>query len=157
MIEIEVPGWKRLQLTTLVLDVNGVIARDGQLRNEAGRRVTELCEQVDVHLLSADTNGKLDSIATQLNVRASRVNAGNESEQKDAYVRRLGSTGVIAIGNGMNDVGMLKEAALAITVMDQEGLAVPALMASHVVTESVFYEALDLLKNPKRLVATLRR
>ena len=156
MIEIEVPGWKHLRLATLVLDVNGVIARDGQLLNEAGRRVSDLREQIDVHLLSADTHGRLDSIATQLNVTATRVNAGDEAEQKAAYVRRLGSTGVVAIGNGANDVGMLKEAALAITVMDQEGLAVAALVASHVVTDSV-YEALDMLKHPTRLIATLRR
>lgn len=156
MIEIEIPGWKHLRLTTLVLDVNGVIARDGQLLNEAGRRVSDLRDQIDVHLLSADTHGRLDSIATQLSVTASRVNAGDESQQKAEYVRRLGSDGVVAIGNGMNDVGMLKEAALAITVMDQEGLAVPALMASHVVTESV-YVALDMLKHTTRLIATLRR
>lgn len=143
-------------MTTLVLDVNGVIARDGLLLNEAGRRVADLRDRIDVHLLSADTHGKLDAIATQLNVTATRVDAGDESEQKAAYVRRLGSTGVVAIGNGMNDVGMLKEAALAITVMDQEGLAVAALMASHVVTDSV-YEALDVLKHTTRLVATLRR
>lgn len=156
MIEIEIPGWKHLRLTTLVLDVNGVIARDGQLLNEAGRRVSDLRDQIDVHLLSADTHGRLDSIATQLNVTATRVKGGDESEQKAAYVRRLGSAGVVAIGNGMNDVGMLKEAALAITVMDQEGLAVAALMASHVVTDSV-YEALEMLKHTTRLIATLRR
>ncbi len=156
MIEIEIPGWKHLRLTTLVLDVNGVIARDGQLLNEAGRRVSDLRDQIDVHLLSADTHGRLDSVATQLNVTATRVEAGDESEQKAAYVRHLGSAGVVAVGNGMNDVGMLKEAALAITVMDQEGLAVAALMASQVVTDSV-YEALEMLKHTTRLIATLRR
>jgi len=156
VIEVDIPGWKQLRLTTLVLDVNGVIARDGQLLNEAGRRVADLRDQLEVHLLSADTHGRLDSIATQLNVTANRVTAGDEAEQKAAYVRRLGSTGVVAIGNGMNDVGMLKEAALAIAVMDQEGLAVPAMIASHIVTDSV-YEALDMLKHTTRLIATLRR
>jgi len=156
VIEVDIPGWKQLRLTTLVLDVNGVIARDGQLLNEAGRRVVDLRDQIDVHLLSADTHGRLDSIATQLTVTAKRVTAGDEAEQKASYVRRLGSSGVVAIGNGMNDVGMLKEAALAIAVMDQEGLAVPAMIASHIVTDSV-YEALDLLKHATRLIATLRR
>lgn len=155
MIEIDIPGWKHLRLTTLVLDVNGVIARDGQLLNEAGRRVGDLRELIDVHLLSADTHGRLDSIARQLNVTATRVNAGDESGQKAAYVRRLGPDNVVAIGNGMNDVGMLKESALAIAVMDQEGLAVAALMASDIVTDSV-YEALDMLTHTKRLIATLR-
>jgi P-type E1-E2 ATPase len=156
VIEVDIPGWKQLRLTTLVLDVNGVIARDGQLLNEAGRRVAELRDRIEVHLLSADTHGRLDSIATQLNVTANRVRAGDEAEQKAAYVRRLGSSGVVAIGNGMNDVGMLKEAALAIAVMDQEGLAVPAMIASQIVTDSV-YEALDMLKHTTRLIATLRR
>ena len=56
----------------------------------------------------------------------------------------------------MNDVGMLKEAALAIAVMDQEGLAVPAMIASHIVTDSV-YEALDMLTHTTPPIATLRR
>lgn len=156
MIEIDIPGWKNLRLNTLVLDVNGVLARDGNVLAEAGRRVMDLHDQIDVHLLSADTHGRLDSIATQLNVTAHRIRPGEESEQKAAYVRRLGPTNVVAIGNGMNDVGMLKEAALGIAVIDQEGMAVPALMASDIMTTSV-YEALDLLTHTKRLIATLRR
>jgi soluble P-type ATPase len=60
------------------------------------------------------------------------------------------------VGNGANDVDMLAEAALGIAVLGSEGLAVPALIAADVLAASID-EALELLLNPKRLVATLRR
>lgn len=156
MIEVDVPGWKQLRLATLVLDVNGVLALDGRLLSAIASRLGELRAQIDVYLLSADTYGQLDSIATDLNVKARRLTPGDEVAQKQAFVQELGSSGVAAIGNGINDVGMLSEAALGIAVMGQEGLAIAALLASDIVTDSV-YDALDLLTHPKRLVASLRR
>jgi P-type E1-E2 ATPase len=156
VIEIDVPGWKGLRLLALVLDVNGTLALDGKLLNAVAGRLELLRSELDVHLLSADTYGQLDSIARQLNVKARRLTLGDEVAQKVAFVQELGSSGVAAIGNGINDVGMLSEAALGIAVMGQEGLAVAALLASDIVVESV-YEALDLLTHPKRLAASLRR
>jgi soluble P-type ATPase len=51
---------------------------------------------------------------------------------------------------------MLEEAALGIAVLGPEGLAVPALLAADVLVASI-EDALDLLLNPRRLIATLRR
>ena len=66
------------------------------------------------------------------------------------------SSSVVAIGNGANDVSMLRAAALGIVVVGPEGLATEAIAAATIVTLSIA-DALDLLLNPKRLVATLRR
>jgi soluble P-type ATPase len=70
-------------------------------------------------------------------------------------VRALGPSGVTAIGNGANDVGMLREAELGIAVLGHEGLAREAAEAADVLVASV-HGALDLLLRPKRLLATLR-
>jgi soluble P-type ATPase len=51
---------------------------------------------------------------------------------------------------------MLHEAALGICVLGLEGTAVEVLMAADVVAPRVL-DALDLLYQPLRLVATLRR
>ena len=59
------------------------------------------------------------------------------------------------MGNGRNDALMLKEAALGIAVIQEEGGAVETLLAADIVTHSVLV-ALDLLLNPLRLTATLR-
>jgi P-type E1-E2 ATPase len=156
VIELEIPGWKSLHLGALVLDVNGVLAVDGRLLPKVRNRIAGLRSRLEVHLLSADTYGGLERISRALGVAATRLApGGDEVEQKARFVRGLGS-GVVAVGNGANDVGMLREASLGIAVLGQEGLAAPTLEACDVLVGSV-QEALDLLIRPTRLVATLRR
>ena len=81
---------------------------------------------------------------------------GAEARQKGDYVRQLGAEGVIAMGQGANDAEMLKTAAIGVAVLNDEGLAVEALLSADIVMPSI-YQALDLLEYPGRLVATLRR
>jgi P-type E1-E2 ATPase len=157
VIEVEVPGWRRLQLSLLVLDMNGVLSLDGKLLPSVPARIAALRPLVDIHLLSADTHGTLERIAEALRVTGSRVEPGkDEAAQKAAFVRSRTPEKTVAIGNGANDVGMLKAAAVGISVLGHEGLFPAALVASDVLVGSV-HEALDLLLHPTRLVATLRR
>jgi soluble P-type ATPase len=68
----------------------------------------------------------------------------------------LGADQVIAIGNGSNDAAMLREAAVGIAVLGPEGLALDALLAADVAAPDIL-TALDLLRDPARLIATLRK
>jgi P-type E1-E2 ATPase len=157
MLEVDVPGWRKLQLEHLLLDVNGTLTRDGVLLPGVQSRVDGLRSMVQVRLLSADTFGRLDAIAGELGVEGQRLQPGEpEALQKGRVARELGSQRVVAIGNGANDAHMLKAAALGIAVLGPEGLAMAALVEADVLVASI-EDALDLLSNPKRLVATLRR
>jgi P-type E1-E2 ATPase len=156
VIEINVPGRGTYRLQYLVLDVNGTIAVQGQLIEGVAERVAELRQSIQVHLLTADTRGLQHVIDAQLGVEAVRIKPADEAAQKATFVRSLGSEGVCAIGNGANDAGMLRDAGLAIAVLGEEGLAVETLTAADVVAPHI-NSALDLLLNPLRLVATLRR
>jgi P-type E1-E2 ATPase len=157
VIEVDVPGWRCLRLTAVALDVNGVLTLDGELLLGLESRVAELRSLVAVHLLSADTHGRLDQVSATLGVAAMRLReGGEEAEQKARFVRELGAAGVAAIGNGANDVGMLREAELSIAVLGPEGLARGAADSADILVTSV-HEALDLLLRPRRLLATLRR
>lgn len=155
-IHLDVPGWRRLHLTALVLEVNGVLAVDGQLLPAVPPRIAGLRRLFGVHLVSADTYGRLAEIATRLDVEALRLRPGDETAQKAGFVRELGPDSVVAIGNGMSDVGMLRWAGLGIGVLGQEGAVMAAIQVADVVVGST-NEALDLLLSPIRLVATLRR
>lgn len=155
-IELEIPGWRRLVLRQLVLDVNGVLALDGELVPAVPERIAALSAVLDVHLLSADTYGHLSDIVAAVGGTATRLRPGDEAAQKAGFVRSLGAASVVAIGNGANDIAMLEEAALGIAVLGFEGAAPAALLAGDIVSGSV-HEALDLLLQPIRLVATLRR
>ena len=156
MIEVSLPGRGTLQFEHLVSDVNGTLAVDGMLIDGLAKRIASVRDRLTVHLLTADTHGKQVMIDQQLNLTATRLTGGNEQEQKRAYVKRLGSEKVIAIGQGANDAGMLKEAALGICVMSQEGAAVETLLSADIVVPDIFV-AFDLLDKPLRIVATLRK
>ena len=156
MIEIEVPGRGTYRLEHLVLDVNGTIALDGRLIEGVAKRLAELRHTVEVHMLTADTRGRQQVIDAQLGMQAARITPHDEAIQKAAFVQELGSEHVCAVGNGANDAQMLRAARLAVAVLGEEGLAVETLNAADVVVPHVNV-ALDLLLNPLRLVATLRK
>ena len=156
MIEISIPGRGTLQLEHLVSDVNGTLAVDGVLMDGLAQRIASVRDRITVHLLTADTHGKQAVIDQQLNLTATRLTGGNEQEQKRAYVKKLGSEKVIAVGQGANDARMLKEAALGICVMSQEGAAVETLLSADIVVPNIFV-AFDLLDKPLRIAATLRK
>ncbi len=156
MIEIRIPGRGTLQLEHLVSDVNGTLAVDGVLMEGLAKRIVFIRDRITIYLLTADTHGKQAVIDQQLNVTATRLTGGNEQEQKRAYVKKLGSDKVIAIGQGANDAAMLKEAALGICVMSPEGAATETLLSADIVVPNIFV-AFDLLNKPLQIVATLRK
>lgn len=156
MIELTIPGRGTLQLEHLVCDVNGTLARDGQLLDRLARPLTRLRDRLSLHLLTADTYGRQAAIDQLLGVTAVRLQPGGEARQKGDYVRALGAATVVAIGQGANDAEMLAEAAIGIVVLGEEGLAVEALVRADLVMTNI-YEALNLLEFPARLVASLRR
>ena len=156
MIELHIPGRGTIQLEHLVTDVNGTLAVDGKLHENLPRIIHALKDRLEIHLLTADTHGKQFLIDKQLGLEAIRVQKGDESKQKAAYVSQLGAEHVVAIGQGANDAGMLSKAAIGICILSQEGTAIEALLAADIMVPDI-YTALELLEKPIRLVASLRR
>lgn len=155
MIELTIPGRGTVRLAHLVLDVNGTLAKDGRLLDKVAKPLAALRDRLTIHLLTADTYGKQDNIDLMLGMKATRLTGGNEAAQKAEFVRGLGAETVIAVGQGANDAGMLKAAAIGIAVLGEEGLATSALLAADLVLPTI-HDALNLLEFPTRLVATLR-
>ena len=156
MVTVDIPGMGSRSWTHLVLDVNGTLSINGVLIPGVADRIHSLAERLDVSLLTANTRGTAGEIASRLGVRWKQLEHGCEAEQKEGYVYDLGADQVIAIGNGNNDAAMLSAASLGIVVLGAEGTATRALLQADVVARDIL-EALDLLLDPVRLVATLRR
>jgi soluble P-type ATPase len=76
--------------------------------------------------------------------------------EKAAYIYELSANSCVAVGNGNNDANMLKDAALGIALIGDEGCSTKTLMNSDIVCKTVG-DALELLLNEKRLIATLRK
>ena len=159
MIEIEIPGNRTLRLAHLVLDVNGTLAIDGLLLPGIAERLSDLQPRIQIHLLTADTHGRQEEIDRQLGLTATILLPPSQTSSQRAlkanFVRELGAASVVAIGNGNNDAGMIEAAGLGIAILGPEGLATAALMAADLVCANA-NNALDLLRHPDRLRATLR-
>jgi P-type E1-E2 ATPase len=156
MFQLTIPGRGELNIQHIVSDVNGTLAIDGRLPDGLVKRIGALRDRVQIHLLTADTHGKQASLDQQLNLTAVRIRGGNEAQQKADYVRALGADTVVAIGQGANDAAMLKEAALGICVLSQEGVAVETLLAADLLLPDIF-AAFDLFDKPLRIIASLRK
>lgn len=156
MLTVEIPGHALLELEYLVLDLNGTVAVDGELVPGAGEAVAALKPSLRVVLLTADTRGNGARIAEDLGAQMRLVGRDREAESKLDVVDELGADGVVVIGNGANDELALRDAALGIAVVGGEGAAVGAVRSADVVVTSIV-DALGLLTDPRRLIATLRR
>jgi len=152
VIVVSIPGRKAIELDYLVLDVNGTLADGGTLVDGVAERIARLGSRLQVMIASADTFGTLAGLAELLGVESHTVGDGAD---KAALVDRLGPARCVAIGNGANDVPMLERAALGVVVVGPEGASPQAVIAADVVCRSAI-EALELLLDPRRLVATLR-
>ena len=108
MIEIDIPGFARFHFAHLVLDVNGTIARDGQLLDGVAELLAQLQPKLAIHLITADTHGNQEIIDRQLSLKATRIPTQDQAEAKLNYIEGLGSDQVVAIGNGANDAAMLE-------------------------------------------------
>ena len=156
MLEIAIPGGRLFTLEYLVLDYNGTMACDGQLLSGVGPRLVALSSLLRIHVLTADTFGNARRQLGALPCEVTVLPPQAQVEAKRAFVRHLGGERVVCIGNGRNDQLMLEEAALGIAVIQAEGAAPAILQAADVLCNDI-RDALDLLRQPRRLQATLRR
>jgi len=156
MIALQIPGVGQACWQHLILDLNGTLTTDGVLLSGVAERLAALDSQLDIQFLTADTHGCAADLAARLGVQWTRVRAGQEAEQKERFVQKLGATSVVAIGSGANDAKMLAASGLGIIVLGEEGAAIQALLNADIMSRSIT-EALDLLLTPKRLLASLRR
>lgn len=156
MLELNIPGRGLLQLEYLVSDVNGTLAVDGHIIEGLPRLIRNLKDRFEIVLITADTHHKQDQIDSQLDLQSVRIPPGNEGATKAEFVRNLGAERVIAIGQGANDADMLKSAAIGICVLSREGTALDAITSADLLAPDIF-SAFELLDNPLRLVASLRK
>jgi soluble P-type ATPase len=155
MLSLDIPGLAPLRLEHLLLDFNGTLACDGQLLEGVAERLRELAGALSIHVVTADTHGSAARQLQGLPLEIVLLGPGAEDEAKLSALRRLGAGKTAAVGNGRNDRRMLRESALGIALLGPEGLCRDALDAAALLAPDVLV-ALDLLRRPLRLKATLR-
>jgi soluble P-type ATPase len=155
MINIDVPGFGRIEVNHLVSDFTGTLSEAGCLCDGVRERINELSRELTVHILTADTFGRAKKEIEGVNCKMHILSGIDHDMQKEHYVKSLDPERVVALGNGKNDRKMLKAARVGIAVCLKEGCSTDAIQAADVLVSSAM-DALDLLINPIRLKATLR-
>jgi len=156
VIEIRVPGRGDYAIEHMVLDLNGTIALDGKIIGGVKERIIALSKNVGIIVVTADTNKNAKKLLKDLPVALCTIEEARESEQKARLVREKGEEVTVCVGNGSNDVSMLKESAIGICIVGREGASSEAMMAADLVVPSI-NDALELLLKPHRMKASLRR
>jgi len=155
LIEINIPGWGNLGIENIVIDLNGTIAMDGKIPPQVKEKILILSQRVNIHILTADTQGTATEEVRDIPVALIRISEEKSKEAKFESLKNLNPESTVVIGNGNNDQLILKEAALGIIVLGDEGMSISAMKNADVVVKDVS-NALDLFLKPKRLIATLR-
>jgi len=153
---IEIANFKTLNIQHIVCDYNGTIAKDGIVVPEIKALFDELSKAYALHVITADTFGSVHAQLEGYDVNIKVLSTYDHTAEKAAYIGQLGKDVCVALGNGNNDAAMLSLASVGIAVIGDEGCAKDALMGSDVICKSIT-EALSLILQSKRLIATLRR
>jgi P-type E1-E2 ATPase len=155
MINVSIPGWGELSIEYLVVDFNGTTGYEGKMKKGVKEAIERISRYLKVFIITADTYDSADAelMATSFTVvKVAKVDSGTE---KARVVRELGPEKVAAIVNGANDAEMLKEAALGIGVVGEEGCATSLIKEADVIVGDIL-NAFGLILHPERVVATLR-
>ncbi len=154
MLTYPISGRPELQLSHLILDLNGTIALDGAVIEGIRPRLEALAKELSIWVVTADTHGTAAKACKDLPVTVLTFPTENVGAIKARHAMSL-QGGVACIGNGYNDIEMAKVCALSVCVLGKEGCCGKLLAVSDIVVTSI-EDGLDLLLKPHRLRATLR-
>ena len=152
---IDIPNYKTLTLTDIVLDYNGTIAKDGELIDIIKPILKQLTSMYNVHIITADTFGSVAEQMKSFDLTIKVLETKHHTQEKQDYIKSIGSQNCVSVGNGNNDELMIEEAEIGIALLGDEGCSAKTLQKSNIVCKSI-QSALELFLNTKRLIATLR-
>lgn len=159
-IQVDIPGHGMLDLRQLVTDYTGTLSRGGTATREVKELLAQVSELLEVTVLTSDTFGTVRRELSPLPVRIQILDGDGHDHQKQVFVSTQPDPArIVALGNGANDRLMLDATkgagGLAIAIDNGEGCAVEALTAANIFVIGAA-KALQILLDPRRLVATLR-
>jgi len=154
-MEMKIPGREPMILRNLLCDYNGTLARDGELLPGVRERLEKLAVLFTIYIVTADTHGTVVEKVAGLPCTVKVIGPDGQDEEKDMILDELGPEETVAVGNGFNDRLILKNAALGIGVVQEEGAMVGAIAGADIVCMNIV-DAFDLFLFPARLIATLR-
>ena len=151
---IAVPGWGSVELENLVLDLNGTLTESGDFIPGVFDYLEKLkVRGFRIYILSGDTRETLKYTfpgSSEIEPVVTRT-----AQEKRAFVESIGAKRTVCVGNGNIDVEMFRVARLSICTIQAEGATIQAMLQADIVVTHIKH-ALEILLDPKKLIATLR-
>lgn len=148
-----IPGTGDVELTTIILDLNGTVTVGGKIVEGVHERIRKLKDLgFTIIFLTGNTRNNADELAKELGIEW--IFADTAVEKKRA-AETFDVDTLVSIGNGHIDEQLMKLARLRIVTLQAEGVHVQTLLHSDIVVPHI-NDALDLFIDPQRLIATLR-
>lgn len=154
MIEIDIPGRRKYNISNIVFDYNGTLAVDGKMSKITLDNINKLSKLVEIYILTADTYGDVKNYCEGLPVNLKTFPGNSAASHKKEIVASLTGES-ICIGNGFNDIEMFKISDLSICILGEEGCCSKTIVQSDIVAKSI-NDVFDMLFNKNRIRATLR-
>jgi len=154
-MNINIPGFGQQDIHHVVFDYNGTIACDGELLSGVKEEINTLSDQINFHVITADTFGFVKTQLQDVNTALTIISNDNQDRKKLDYINTLGADQTLCAGNGANDKLMLKQACIGIAVLGNEGLASSSLAAADLLVKDIL-DVFRFFKTPQRLIASLR-
>lgn len=153
---LKIPSYGEYEIKNIIFDYNGTIANKGRVIEGLMKEIVELCKTYNVYIVTADTYGSVRENFKDTPVEIKIISGEHEADLKLKTLLEIGADSSITFGNGRNDVHMLKQSAIGIGIIGSEGMASSLVQSADILVKSIF-DAVELVKNKKSLIATLRR
>lgn len=155
MIKITIPGNAEAVINNVVFDMNGTLAEDGIINDHVKNLLNDLSKLVNIYIITSDTFGSAGQAVKGINAKLLIIEGEGSADKKKEIVYKLGYSETVIVGNGYNDHAMFKQGFIGIGVIGSEGLALKAALHCDIIVVKI-EDAINLLLNPKKMIATLR-
>lgn len=153
-MKYQVPEVGEIEITTIVLDLNGTLAVKGQIVEGAKEKIAKLKKMgFRIILFTGDQRGNAAELCADLGIEFFK--AGN-SEEKEKLFLELDTEKTAAIGNARIDIGKFKHAKVAIATLQSEGIHTGIIEHVDVIVPNI-NDALEFFIDPNIFSATMRK
>ena len=152
---ISIPGWGTIDLANVVIDLNGTLTESGEFIPGVMDCLKAIhARGLKIYVLSGDTRGNVREVFED--VPGVEAVVTETAQEKRAFVEKIGPGSTVCVGNGNIDIEMFKAAGLSICTIQAEGATTQAILEADIVVTHIRH-AFEILLDPEKLIATLRR
>lgn len=144
----------KIELNTIVLDLNGTLSVNGKVVKGAKKRLLKL-EKLGykIILFTGDQRGTAKSICDKLNIE---YKITKTAKDKGKEMAKLDLKTCVAIGNARIDIETLKMAKISILTLQSEGIHTETIKYADIIVPNI-NDALGLLINNDSFCATMKK